>query len=96
MKNLLDERYLDVLGADLIIEDTANKKTYVCSIDRAKFDRSSGVEIEKQPCWSIKLIESATDSETNRNTTSIKYPNGSRNFSFAVDQIESYTYDYKI
>lgn len=40
MKNLLDERYLDALGAQLIVEDTTNHKTYVCCLDRSKYDSS--------------------------------------------------------
>lgn len=38
MRDFQDERYLEALGADLIMEDTVAKKTYVCTLDRRLFD----------------------------------------------------------
>lgn len=94
MFNLLDEKYIEYLGSQLIIDDTTNGKTYVCTLDRGRYDSESDIPIESQECWRIKRIAETTNGTVKE--TRIMYPNGSNRFLFAASQATTYTYNYPI
>lgn len=93
MKDFLNAEYLSAMGADLIIERPTSGKTYVCTLDRSKYN-PSGAPIEEQPIWQIKCVSETSDSSGRQ--TQILYPNGMAAYRFAAADADSYTYTYKI
>lgn len=89
MKDFLDPRYTEAIGADLIKEVNVDgvERTYVCSLDR----KGNYIEdIENEPCWQIKCVEKIG------NTTRILWPDGSKNHAYIASQCETYNYKYSI
>ena len=81
------------LAADLIIEK--NNNTYVCIFDPSKVDHTSGApDIESQEIWQISLYHKT---EVN-GATQLKtlYPDGSNAYRFAPNNINSYTFKYRL
>ena len=89
---------LKALGADKII-DNGSGTLYVCTKDDSKIQmvngtRATDAEVETQEVWQIKQVAETTDASGNTVTT-IKYPYGRTTFSFSVDQISSYNFEYR-
>lgn len=75
--------------ADLIIENGA--KTYLCYLQPSKL--SEATSATAQNAWRIECYDVTTDSGTT--TTKLTYPNGSKDFCFAPDEIENYIFNFK-
>ena len=91
-KNTLGIVATAALSPDIII-DRSGEYRYECYCDRSKEDVDSGLPLEDQPIWRIMktvIVEDAYDVVQYRN----EYPNGSRNYDFAVSQRETYTYNF--
>ena len=89
MKDFLDPRYLEALGADLIIEEKEDnrERTYVCFLDKSK---SGEIDVEDQEVWRIKCVEKTG------NITRIIWPNSSKAFEFSPNKRNEYNYKYSI
>lgn len=80
------------LTPDIII-DCSGEYRYECYCDRSKEDLASGLPLEEQNIWRIMRIlitEVANSVVHYRN----EYPNGSRDYNFAVSKRETYTYNF--
>ena len=76
-----------------IIIDRPGEYRYECYCDRSKEDVNSGLPLEQQPIWRIMRI-SISETETDVVEYRNEYPNGSRDYNFAVSKRETYTYNF--
>ena len=76
-----------------IIIDRPGVYRYECYCDRTKEDVNSGLPLEQQPIWRIMRI-SISETETDVVEYRNEYPNGSRDYNFAVSKRETYTYNF--
>lgn len=92
MKDFIDEKFLETIGADIIITDNNVEadieRTYVGYLDSSR--NIPVIDIENSNVWRIKLIERIGD------FTRILWPNGSRSFEFNIKDVKTYNYRYKI
>ena len=81
---------LNAIEADLIIESGSD--IYLCYSGRL-----DGAPDTSKSNWKIKKLE-VTDSDTigniTGNVTKVMYPNGSQQYAFSPELIDTYTFDY--
>ncbi len=75
--------------ADLILESVG--KTYLCYLQPSKLSGETPVTAQK--AWRIECYNVTTDNGVT--TTKLLYPNGDKDFCFAPDEIENYTFSFK-
>ena len=91
-KNTLGIVAMAALTPDIII-DCSGEYRYECYCDRTKEDSTSELPLEEQPIWRIMRI---LITETSNSVVHYRneYPNGSRNYDFAVSKRETYIYNF--
>lgn len=85
------------LNADLIIEKGNN--TYVCMFNPRKVDRSANaLPLEEQHVWQITCYRNSAivDGQTAINKTQTLYPYGINDYKYAITDIDSIDFTYRL
>lgn len=92
MLNHYPEYITEAVPTDVVVETALG--TYVGWFDRSRLDRSAkAAEIEKQPIWKIKFIET-TQNASGDNTMRTLYPEGSKEYEHRWNDRETLQYKY--